>query len=341
MSRHREGVLVTGGAGFIGSELCAQLVRAGRRVVVLDSLVNGRRENLDRLPGARLRLVVGDVRDGTLVASLLSDVSVVFHLACLGVRHSLHAPRETHDVNAGATLALLEASQQAGVRRFVYVSSSEVYGSAGAVPMSEAHPTHPSTVYGASKLAGEIYTRVWHATRGLPTVVVRPFNSFGPRSHHEGDAGEVIPKFMLRALAGRPLVVLGDGAQTRDFMEVGDTARGILLAGTVDDAVGRTLNLGTGREIAMTELARLIARVAGRPDASIVYDAARPADVRRLCADSTLARRLLGFKPLVTLEDGLARLLDWYRRQEVTPEALLETEVVRNWIPVGGTRHGG
>ncbi|MEY4761756.1 MAG: hypothetical protein RLZZ200_1612 [Pseudomonadota bacterium] len=342
MSRHREWVLVTGGAGFIGSELCARLVRAGRRVVVLDNLVNGRRENLEGLSGDRLRLVVADVRDATRVASLLPDVSVVFHLACLGVRHSLHAPRETHDVNAGATLALLEASQQAGVGRFVYVSSSEVYGSARTVPMGESHPTHPSTIYGASKLAGEAYVRAWYATYGLPTVVVRPFNSFGPRSHHEGDAGEVIPKFMLRALAGRPLVVFGDGAQTRDFMEVGDTARGILLAGTVENAVGRTLNLGTGREIAITELARLIARIVERPDAPIVYDAERPADVRRLCADSTLARRLLGFEPMVTLEEGLTRLLGWYRRQEAPPEALLEAEVVRNWLPpVGSAQHGG
>src|SRR5208283_3408103 len=175
-----------------------------------------------------------DIRNGPRMAELLRDIDLVFHLACLGVRHSIHAPEENHEVNASATLKLLSAARSAGVRRFVYVSSSEVYGTARHVPMTEQHPTFPMTAYGASKLAGECYTRAFYETYRFPTVVVRPFNAYGPRCHHEGDCGEVIPKFLLRCLVGQPLMVFGDGRQTRDFTFVADTAAGILAAGTSD-----------------------------------------------------------------------------------------------------------
>src|SRR5262249_19571733 len=159
------------------------------------------------------------------------------------------SPAVNHEVNATATLRLLSAAQGIGVKRFVYVSSSEIYGTARWVPMTEDHPAFPMTVYGASQLAGECYTRAYWPTYGFPTVVVRPFNAFGPRSHHEGDCGEVIPKFLLRCLAGRPLIIFGDGSQTRDFTYVADTARGIMLAGLAPDTIGETINLGTGREV--------------------------------------------------------------------------------------------
>lgn len=328
--------LVTGGAGFIGSELTRQLVEAGRRVVVVDNLVNGRRENLRGVLGGSCELVVADVRDEERMASLLAGQGVVFHLACMGVRHSIHDPAENHDVNATATLKLLSAARSARVGRFVYVSSSEVYGTARWAPMTEEHPTDPMTVYGASKLAGECYARAFHRTYGYPTVVVRAFNSYGPRCHHEGDSGEVIPKFMLRCLARRPMVVFGDGAQTRDFTYVSDTARGIGLAGRSQAAVGRTINLGSGREIAITALAREVASAVGSPEAAVVHEAPRPGDILRLCADTAPARDLLGFEPSVPLREGLARLRDWYAGLGETPEALLEQEVVHNWERPGG-----
>jgi len=324
-------ILVTGGAGFIGSEVVCQLVAAGADVTVVDNLVNGKRSNLEDLPSDHFRLVVADIRDANRMMELLRGNELVLHLACLGVRHSIHSPAENHDVNATATLCLLETAGKAGVRRFVHVSSSEVYGTARVVPMREDHPTYPMTVYGASKLAGERYAEAFWRTYGFPTVVVRPFNAFGPRSHHEGDCGEVIPKFMLRGLAGRPLLVHGDGAQTRDFTFVSDTARGIVLAASVEEAVGETLNLGQGNEISILELARAIGAATGRNDIEIRHGPARPGDVLRLHADSSKARELLGFEPEISLSEGLRRLRAWYEESGVALESLLEQERDTNW----------
>lgn len=325
-------ILVTGGAGFIGSELARQLALHDVTVTVVDNLVNGKRENLTGLPRqGRVQLVEGDIRDLQLMRHVVRDVDVVFHLACMGVRHSIHSPVENHEVNAAATLGLLGLAREAGVKRFVYVSSSEVYGTARWAPMTEEHPTFPMTVYGAAKLAGECYTRAYHSTYDYPTVVVRPFNAYGPRCHHEGDSGEVIPKFLLRAMAGLPLVVFGDGKQTRDFTYVEDTARGILSCGLADAAIGRTINLGSGREIAINDLAQQVIGIVGASSAEIVHDSPRPGDVLRLYADSSQARTVLGFVPTVALRDGLSRLKEWYVQSGLSAERLLEAEIVHNW----------
>ena len=332
-------VLVTGGAGFIGSELVRQLAQRGFSVCAVDNLVNGRQENLDGVLGEQVELIVADIRDASSMASLLRKTDLVFHRACLGVRHSIHSPVENHEVNASATLGLVTAARNAGVKRFVYVSSSEVYGTARTVPIAEDHPTLPMTVYGASKLAGECYTRAFWETYRYPTTVLRPFNSYGPRCHHEGDSGEVIPKFLLRCLAGKPMVIFGDGTQTRDFTFVADTAGGILAAGFSEAALGQTINLGSDKEIQIRELAQTIAEALDRPTAEIIQADPRPGDVLRLLADSSKAKKLLQFQPTVSLLDGISRLQDWYANQGKTPEELLEREVVRNWEPVKVATH--
>jgi UDP-glucose 4-epimerase len=331
---NRATCVVTGGAGFIGSELVHQLSARGERVVVIDNLVNGKRGNLAACQPGTVTLVEADIRDIAAVQPHLRDAHTVYHLACLGVRHSVHSPVENHEVNATATLRLLEASRDAGVPKFVYVSSSEVYGTARWAPMNEDHPTSPCTVYGASKLAAESYARAFYKTYGYPTVVVRPFNAYGPRSHHEGDSGEVIPKFLLRCLAGRPMVVFGDGAQTRDFTYVEDSARGILLAGTTETAIGRTVNLGAGSEISINDLAHAVAATVGC-SAQIAHDEPRPGDVLRLCADVSQARACLNYDARISLTVGLAHLLDWYRSIGTAPEELLRHDIVRNWQPRG------
>lgn len=339
MAVDRSTVIVTGGAGFIGSELVRQLAVRGERVVIVDNLVNGRRENVADVLSRHVTLLVVDIRDYDALMPHLRVARAVYHLACLGVRHSVHSPQENHEVNATATLRLLAAARQAEVPRFVYVSSSEVYGGVRWAPtirweqMTEDHPAFPCTVYGGSKLAGECYARAYYRTYGYPTVVVRPFNTYGPRSHHEGDSGEVIPKFLLRCLAGRPMVVFGDGEQSRDFTYVSDTAHGILLAGEHPLAVGETINVGSGSEVTINDLARRVALELGRPNAEIVHDRPRPGDVNRLIADVARARTLLGYEPRVSLSEGLHRLLQWYRDQHKTPEELLEQEILHNWVP--------
>jgi len=324
--------LVTGGAGFVGSELVRQLAGQGFAVRIVDNLVNGRRENLQGVLGENVELIVADIRDIKSMTSLLRDVDIVFHLACLGVRHSIHSPVENHEVNASATLGLLNIARRIGIKRFVYVSTSEVYGMAvTTAPLTEEQPTFPMTVYGASKLAGECYSRAFWNTYRYPTVILRPFNAYGPRCHHEGDSGEVIPKFILRCLAGQPMVIFGDGTQTRDFTYVSDTASGIIGAGISESSVGQTFNLGTGKEIRILELANTMRQVLDRPDAEILHADPRPGDVPRLMADSSKARRLFQFQPRVGLRDGLAQIRDWYASQGKSPQELLEEEVLRNW----------
>lgn len=324
-------VLVTGGAGFIGNEVVRQLVAGGARVTALDNLVNGKRENLADVSTAQHRLIVGDLRDLDTVTKCVDGQDAVIHMACLGVRHSIHAPLENHEVNATATLRLLEVAKLKAVARFTYVSSSEVYGTAQTAPMTEQHPCWPMTVYGAAKLAGERYTDAFWRTYRYPTTVVRPFNAFGPRSHHEGDSGEVIPKFLLRALSGKPLIVHGDGEQTRDFTFVADTAAGIIACALSEKTIGETINLGSGAEVTVNALAELVRKVTARNQVTVEHGADRPGDVRRLIADIAKARRLIDFKTSVGLEAGLVKLLDWYRSLDVSAEQLLADEQPINW----------
>jgi UDP-glucose 4-epimerase len=303
-------VLVTGGAGFIGSHLVDALLDVeGTQVRVLDNLATGLLGNLLQHHGnPRFKLAVGDVGDRTLVAEILRGVEVVFHLACRGVRHSLGYPLPNHHANATATLELLALSHQAKVRRFVHVSSSEVYGTARYVPMDEEHPCFPETVYGAAKLAGEAYARAYHQTYGLPTVVIRPFNNFGPRSHFEGDAGEVIPRFVVRALAGQPPLIYGDGEQTRDFLYVDDTAYWLCQAAACDALVGQTVNLASGVETSVRTLAGVVAEETGRAGLAPVHLPARPGDVLRHLGGVDRAVQLLGFAPRTALRQGVRRL---------------------------------
>lgn len=329
-------ILVTGGAGFIGSHLVDRLLADGASsVLVLDNLVNGKRANLAHLQNdPRLHLIEGDVRDENARQQALNGTDIVYHLACLGVRHSLHDPVENHSVNAEGSLQMLQSAKESGVRRFIYVSTSEVFGTAQVVPMDERHPTWPETVYGGSKLAGEAYARAHFRTYGMDTVVVRPFNTYGPRSHFEGDSGEVLPRTIVRLLGGLRPVIFGDGEQTRDFMHVFDTAAALALLASADGVAGQTINLGSGEEVTMNTLCAAVARAVGRPDLEPVHDDARPGDVRRLLGDPSLMIALTGFRPRVEFEDGVADLVEWFRNGPTALDDMLTSVEQRNWEPV-------
>jgi UDP-glucose 4-epimerase len=325
-------VLVTGGAGFIGSHLVDFLADAGCRVTVLDNFRNGKRENLAGAERTdQVRVITGDIRDAAVCAHAMAGIDVVFHLACLGVRHSLHNPLENHEVNALGSLLLLQAARAAQVSRFLYMSTSEVYGAALAFPLTEQATTWPTTVYGASKLAGEHYAEAFHVCHGLPVVRVRPFNNYGPRAHFEGDSGEVIPRFILRALAGQPPVIFGDGAHTRDFLYVKDCAEALVAIAECDSLVGDLVNLGYGEEIRIDRLARLVVEAVGRSDLAPVHEPDRPGDVPRLWVDSAKLRGATGFRPRTGPAAGLAATVDFYRAIYAADPHCLDRIQQRNW----------
>lgn len=332
MNLHGTKALVTGGAGFIGSHLVDALILEGCHVRVLDNLSNGKIENLrQHSNNSQFEFVQGSITDPFDVSKAMEGIDVVFNLACLGVRHSIKHPFENHRVNAEGSLLVLQQAYKSGVQRFIHCSSSEVYGTAEYVPMPEDHPTHPCTVYGASKLAGEAYARAYHKTYGLKVVVIRPFNTYGPRSHHEGDAGELIPKSIVRALNNRPIILFGDGSQTRDFTYVEDTARGLLEAARCDELIGRTLNIGSNFEISIKEIAGMILKNIGDSSSHIEYLKSRPGDVMRLYADSSEFIRATNWRARISFEEGLQNTIDWFKSRPEGVSALLKQEKEINW----------
>jgi UDP-glucose 4-epimerase len=325
-------VVVTGGAGFIGSHVVDRLVSVGARVRVIDDLSVGEESNIaDARKRGDVQFEKLDIMDYAGVERVVRGANVVLHLAVQCVRLSLKDPMRVHDVNATGTLHVLRAAEATKVSRFVYVSSSEVYGTAidEDAPITEKDPLIPTTVYGASKAVGEMYTTAFLTTYGMKTTVVRPFNSYGPRSHANGAYGEVIPRFVARILGGEQPVIFGDGKQTRDFTYVEDTARGIVDTATSEKAIGETINIARGREVTIADVARTVARACGRPEIEPRFDEARPADVRRHLADTTKAEKLLGYTARIELEEGVRRYLAHVKDRGGTVSA--EEAGRRNW----------
>lgn len=325
-------VLVTGGAGFIGSHLVDDLIQEGCYVKVMDNLTTGRLENLARhKDDKKFNFVKGDITEYSEVADSMEGIDIVFHLACLGVRHSIKHSFANHRVNAEGTLFVLQEAYKKNIEKFIYCSSSEVYGTAECVPMPESHPTLPCTIYGASKLAGEAYTRSFYKTYGFNTIILRPFNTYGPRSHHKGSAGELIPKSIVRALNGAPILIFGDGSQTRDYTYVEDTARALVESAKCDEISGLTLNIGSNLEISVNQIAENILEMIEASSSGIEYTKNRPGDVLRLYADVTAFNKLTNWKPLVSFEEGLQKTILWFKKRPEGAKSLLSEEKGINW----------
>ena len=303
-------VLVTGGAGFIGSHLVDGLMGEGFEVVVLDDFSSGRRENLSfhfGKPG--FCLVEGDVRDKADVKKALEGVDVVFHLAAIvSVDFSVKNPLLVNEVNVGGTLNVLKESLNAGVKRFVYASSCAVYGEPIRLPVDEEHPTRPLSPYGVSKLAAEHYCRVFYEVYGFETVCLRFFNVYGPRQVL-GPYSGVIMKFIDRLRQGKQPIVYGDGEQTRDFVFVKDVVDACMRVMRREDCVGEIVNVGSGVETSINRLAEVLVELFGLHGVKSVYAKARAGDIRRSYADLSKAEGLLGYKPKTSLMEGLTVLL--------------------------------
>jgi nucleoside-diphosphate-sugar epimerase len=301
-------VLVTGGAGFIGSHLAETLLARGQRVRILDNLSTGQRRNLP----AGAEFVEGDLRDRAAVDRAVAGVSAAFHLAALAsVPRSIEKPEETNAVNVEGTLALFVAAGKAKVRRVVFASSSSVYGETPTLPKHESMPPDPLSPYAVSKLAGEHYARMATAHFGVEVVSLRFFNVYGPRQDPNSPYAAVIPIFLDRLSKGQPLPVNGDGGQTRDFTFVSDVVEGVMLASEAKGAAGKVYNLAGGSPVSVLEMAKTLAKVAG-VEARLEHRPPRAGDIRHSYADATAAGRDFGLRARVGLEEGLRRTWAWY-----------------------------
>lgn len=325
-------ILVTGAAGFIGSHLTDALLEAGHEVIGFDNLSNGKLRNLESaLKKNSFQFAEGDICDEAQVNEIMKGVDVVYHLACLGVRHSIHSPFENHSVNAEGSLRVLEAARQENVSRFFYISTSEIYGDIKTFPIDELGVPAPKTVYGSSKLAGENYAYSYNICYGLPTVITRIFNNYGPRAHYEGDAGEIIPRSIVRMLNGEPPVVFGKGDVTRDFFFVKDTARALVELMSNEKVVGEIVNIGTGEEITMKYLMEVLIEEMGLQDRmNIRFEDDRPADVPRLWVNPTKFKSLTNFKDEKDFREGLRETIAYYRNLNEQHDLMSEIEI-QNW----------
>lgn len=313
-----EFVLVTGGAGFIGSHLVERLVESGKKVRVLDDLSTGQLSNLAKFPSVEIRQ--GSVVDPDLVREAVAGAEVVFHLAALAsVQKSVESPAESHAVCATGTVHVLDAARRLGVRRVVYAASASAYGIPDAPVQTELTPVRPLSPYAAAKLSGEEYCQAFTATYGLETVRTRFFNIFGPRQRADSPYSGVIAIFVDALGKGKIPTIFGDGEQTRDFTYVSDVVSALLLASEKPGVAGEVFNVGTGRGTSLLQLVQALNHQMGT-DLTPRHAEARAGDIRHSKADISKAERMLNYRPQVTFEEGLARTLAWYRSQgPVTP----------------------
>jgi len=309
-------VLVTGGAGFIGSHLVDKLLEMGNTVIVYDNFDDfypGKESNVQHnLKNSRFKLVQDDILNYEALVSSMKGVNVVFHDAAqCGVRYCIKNPLKANNVNVNGTLNTLWAARQTKVKKVVFASSSGIFGEPKYVPMDEKHPTNPNSPYGVSKLAAEHYCQVFHKVYGLDVACLRYFSVYGPR----GRPDQVIYEFVSAIEKNERPVIFGDGTQTRDFTFISDVVEATILTAEIDEAIGEIFNIGYGKEITINEVASAVIRKLGKKsDILPLYERTYKGEFPRTLADNTKARRILGWKPKIELDRGLDTFIDWFMK---------------------------
>lgn len=308
--------LVTGGAGFIGSHLTEELVRRGHRVRIVDNLITGKRRNVERIPG--IDFLEGDLSEPSVAERAVQDIDQVLHQAAIpSVARSVEDPVTSHRANIDASLNLLVAARDSGVKRLVYAGSSSAYGNTPTLPKVEDMPPKPLSPYALQKLVAEQYCQLFTQLYGFETVTIRYFNVFGPRQDPGSPYSGVISLFSTALLEGRQPIIYGNGEQTRDFTYVSNVVDGVLRASEAPGVAGEVINVATGGRISLNELLRTMNRLLGS-NIEPIYQEPRAGDVRDSQADISKAKRLLGYTPTVQLEEGLRNTLEWCRHERPT-----------------------
>jgi UDP-glucose 4-epimerase len=308
-------ILITGGAGFIGSHLCDKYVEAGHNVICLDNFMTGNILNIRSLIHKRnFKLINGDIRDFDLMEKIMPEVDVVFHLAAqIHVDRSVVEPKATYEINVIGTQNVLESARMYDVKKIIYASTSEVYGSAQYAPIDEKHPLEAPHPYGASKIAADRMCYSYLQTYGMNIVIMRLFNVFGPRQKDMGYGG-VISIFTRRILNNMPPIIYGDGQQTRDYTYITDAIKAYDLAINHNEPITEPINFGTGKEVSIINLAEMILDLTGKNgDLKQVHVQPRIGEVKRLIADATKAKKLLGWSPTYDFKKGLKEFIEWYK----------------------------
>jgi nucleoside-diphosphate-sugar epimerase len=305
-------VLVTGGAGFIGSNLADELIRQGARVAIIDDLTTGFRENLEEIEGD-FDFIEGDINDEKALSRAIDGAEVVFHEAALpSVPRSVEDPVETHRVCVNGTFNLLVKAREVGVKRFIYAASSSAYGDQPILPKVETMRPDPLSPYAVAKLTGEYYCRAFNNVYGLETMSLRYFNVFGPRQNPASMYSGVISRFIDSIMTGKTAVIYGDGEQSRDFTYIANVVNANINAAQATAGFGETLNVANGERITLNELFAVLKKITGAPEAGVEYLAPRRGDVKHSQADNDRAVECLDYKEIVGLEEGLRRTIDWW-----------------------------
>jgi len=318
-------VLVTGGAGFIGSHIAAAMATNGARVRVIDDLSTGHQENIDEI-GGKIDFIQASLNDHDATRRALEDVELVFHEAAIpSVPRSINDPLETHVACVDATLALLLASRERGVRRIIYAASSSAYGDQPALPKHEDMRPDPLSPYAVAKLVGEYYCQTFTRVYGLETISLRYFNVFGPRQDPSSPYSGIVSRFISALLSGEHPIIYGDGKQSRDFTYISNVVDANLRAAETTRGIGEVINIANGERITLNQLLEEVKRLTGKESVEANYQQPRPGDVLHSLADISRARRLLDFEPRMKLREGLQLTIDWWKQSRFAPESFVES----------------